>query len=204
MKTYNAESGRSMIEMLGVLAIIGVLSVGGIAGYSKAMMKYRINKTIEQVTLIGGNIRSFFGPQRSYFDAGDSEVWRKAKLIPDEMWDNVRVWPVDLWGGDVDIQKSYGGSKEGFEIYYDGDSSEEECIELVTHDWKTAGVKMIRVWASGCPDCHFIPPASLDDAIKLCNKEDDNDLEMHYYFEINTDEAYWKNKIESTKANLAN
>ena len=29
--------GRSMIEMLGVLAIIGVLSVGGIAGYSKAM-----------------------------------------------------------------------------------------------------------------------------------------------------------------------
>ena len=31
--------GRSMIEMLGVLAIIAVLSVGGIAGYSKAMEK---------------------------------------------------------------------------------------------------------------------------------------------------------------------
>ena len=43
------ETDRSMIEMLGVLAIIGVLSVGGIAGYSKAMMKYRINKTIEQI-----------------------------------------------------------------------------------------------------------------------------------------------------------
>ena len=43
----NAQSGRSMIEMLGVLAIIGVLSVGGIAGYSKAMMKYRINKAID-------------------------------------------------------------------------------------------------------------------------------------------------------------
>ena len=37
--------GRSMIEMLGVLAIIGVLSVGGIAGYSKAMEKWKINKT---------------------------------------------------------------------------------------------------------------------------------------------------------------
>ena len=41
MKNLNNESGRSMIEMLGVLAIIGVLSVGGIAGYSRAMMKYR-------------------------------------------------------------------------------------------------------------------------------------------------------------------
>ena len=39
-------AGRSMIEMLGVLAIIGVLSVGGIAGYSKAMEKFKVNKII--------------------------------------------------------------------------------------------------------------------------------------------------------------
>mgnify|MGYP004657297271 FL=1 len=35
--------GRSMIEMLGVLAIVAVLSVGGIAGYSKAMRMWRSN-----------------------------------------------------------------------------------------------------------------------------------------------------------------
>ena len=40
--------GRSMIEMLGVLAIIGVLSVGGIAGYSKAMEQFKINKATEE------------------------------------------------------------------------------------------------------------------------------------------------------------
>ena len=45
-----SQSGRSMIEMLGVLAIIGVLSVGGIAGYSKAMEKFKINKIIEEYT----------------------------------------------------------------------------------------------------------------------------------------------------------
>ncbi len=38
------ESGRSMIEMLGVLAIIGVLSIGGIAGYTLSMNRYRANK----------------------------------------------------------------------------------------------------------------------------------------------------------------
>ena len=31
------ESGRSMVEMLGVLAIIGVLSIGGISGYTLSM-----------------------------------------------------------------------------------------------------------------------------------------------------------------------
>ena len=43
-------TGRSMVEMLGVLAIIGVLSVGAIAGYSKAMMKYKLNKQAEQIS----------------------------------------------------------------------------------------------------------------------------------------------------------
>lgn len=41
------EAGRSMIEMLGVLAIVGVLSVGGIAGYSKAMVKNKNIKLID-------------------------------------------------------------------------------------------------------------------------------------------------------------
>ena len=47
---YTQAQGRSMVEMLGVLAIIGVLSVGAIAGYSKAMMKYKLNKQAEQIS----------------------------------------------------------------------------------------------------------------------------------------------------------
>ena len=45
------ETGRSMVEMLGVLAIIGVLSVGGISGYSRAMSKYRANEIMNAVSL---------------------------------------------------------------------------------------------------------------------------------------------------------
>ncbi|MBP3687796.1 MAG: type II secretion system protein [Alphaproteobacteria bacterium] len=40
-----------MIEMLGVLAIVGILSVGAIAGFQKAMRKHKINKLTEQYTL---------------------------------------------------------------------------------------------------------------------------------------------------------
>ena len=48
----NEQSGRSMVEMLGVLAIIGVLSVGGISGYSKAMAKYKLTKAQDQMAMI--------------------------------------------------------------------------------------------------------------------------------------------------------
>ena len=46
-----AQSGRSMVEMLGVLAVIGVLSIGGIMGYSYGMDKYRANETTNQIRL---------------------------------------------------------------------------------------------------------------------------------------------------------
>lgn len=46
------QCGRSMIEMMGVLAIIAVLSVGGIAGYSKAMEKWKTNRAIEDYSLL--------------------------------------------------------------------------------------------------------------------------------------------------------
>ena len=50
MKTN--ENGRSMIEMLGVLAIIGVLSVGGIYGYTVAMRNYRANEIVQTVSML--------------------------------------------------------------------------------------------------------------------------------------------------------
>ena len=121
----NNQNGRSMIEMLGVLAIIGVLSVGGIAGYSKAMMKYRINKTIEQITLIAGNLRSFTASQPAdrryaglcvssgcYGNYGhDGKVVRKAKLVPDEML--LDDWEHLQWGSrdemDAMITNAFGG-----------------------------------------------------------------------------------------------
>ena len=46
-KKLNSQSGRSMVEMLGVLAIIGVLSVGGIAGYSLSMRRHRANGVVD-------------------------------------------------------------------------------------------------------------------------------------------------------------
>ena len=48
--TVYKEQGRSMVEMLGVLAIIGVLSIGAIAGYTMAMNRYRANQILDMAS----------------------------------------------------------------------------------------------------------------------------------------------------------
>ena len=46
-----SQNGRSMIEMLAVLAIMGILTIGGIAGYTFAISKHRANQIYKQVDL---------------------------------------------------------------------------------------------------------------------------------------------------------
>ncbi|MDD4519506.1 MAG: hypothetical protein PHI50_01285 [Alphaproteobacteria bacterium] len=55
---HTNEQGRSMIEMLGVLAIVGVLSVGGLAGYNMAMNRVKTNRVIDELQLALVNIRT--------------------------------------------------------------------------------------------------------------------------------------------------
>ena len=43
------ETGRSMVEMLGVLAVVGVLSIGGVAGYRYAVDKMNANEIINEL-----------------------------------------------------------------------------------------------------------------------------------------------------------
>ncbi|MBO6280937.1 MAG: hypothetical protein J6N49_00250 [Alphaproteobacteria bacterium] len=145
MINSNNENGRSMIEMLGVLAIIGVLSVGGIAGYSKAMMKFKINKTVDQVSQIVSNIRTLYGTQKKYvWDAGgvntagsSLQIFKKAHVIPDEMWNSDGTAIENAFGGSVGF---YPNEKRGsdygkaFWLSFDG-IPEEACMELMTYDW---------------------------------------------------------------------
>ena len=50
------ELGRSMVEILGVLAIVGVLSIGAIQGYRYAFNKYNANETINELNLRANDI----------------------------------------------------------------------------------------------------------------------------------------------------
>jgi len=173
------QSGRSMIEMLGVLAIIGVLSVGGIAGYSKAMQKYRINKAIEQITLIAGNVRSFFAPQRSYEGLGNCyndndacKLIKKAKLMPDEMWDDTAKKFNNVFGHYVNLytaHKSSNTDNQAFMISYRIPADYELCIDLLSQDWTAAGVKGIVMAANG-PTSAVTTPADIDYIVSECSK----------------------------------
>lgn len=147
------ESGRSMIEMLGVLAIIGILSIGGIAGYSKAMGKHRVNKTIDQVTQIVSSTRSLFYGHKTYaaLDDNTADLVNKAHLFPDELGDGTSTNP---FGGSVTLKaadKKNQNDNKAFSITYTS-VPEESCVDLSIQDWgkgPRSGLVKVKVKSGG-------------------------------------------------------
>ena len=96
-------TGRSMVEMLGVLAIIGVLSVGAISGYSKAMFKYKLNKQSEQLTQVLNSIARL---AHSFNNIKENThlfpYLIKMNEIPQEMIKNTSVAVYDVFNNTLD------------------------------------------------------------------------------------------------------
>ena len=141
MKQGTHESGRSMIEMLGVLAIIGVLSVGGIAGYSQAMSKFKVSKTTDQVQTMVTNIRTLFTGQRTYNGLTGANAYTMG-ILTDETWDGTAA--SNAYGGTILFGTP--NNKKYFSITYNG-LSQDACTRLVMADWGDSSSGLIGIIA---------------------------------------------------------
>ncbi len=176
-----------MIEMLGVLAIIGVLSIGGIAGYSKAMRKYKENKTINQITLLLTNIRTFYVNQGSFKDL-DNDAAVKYEIVSQDMIKEENVGSgtdagktslVNPFGGQVNIYPT--DNNERVVVEYGGMDT-LSCITIASSDWgstASSGLAEMKIGSGGKENSMNLStafnwdnqklPISLQDAQKACS-----------------------------------
>lgn len=138
------EYGRSMIEMLGVLAIVGVLSVGGIAGYSKAMTKFKANKLIDQITTISMNIRTLFANERDYSSVTPANVV-KLGVLPREMYEDTDVSGSNIihaFGGNAEVHYVFGRTVGHYDYFAVRMKSlpKDACVVVLTTDFGSDAV----------------------------------------------------------------
>jgi len=193
MRNIN-ENGRSMVEMLGVLAIIGVLSAGGLAGYSKAMFKHKLNTTMDQLTMLVTNIRTMYGTQDNYKDLSPAQAIQLG-IIPAAMKNNSAL--VNPFKGVVNITTDQSNStapaNTAFIVTYSGLPS-EACIALATADWGSgAGSGFIGVKAKSSGDATNDvktlytgtstegKPYSVGEAITDCGSANTSSVALKFY-----------------------
>lgn len=188
---HNDQSGRSMVEMLGVLAIIGVLSVGGISGYSKAMAKFKLVKAQDQITMLLMNIRAAYATSPTYSGL-TSTVAAEYNLAPGDMIVSTSSATklYGAFGGEVTVT-TLGDSDNYFSITMN-DLGKEACRSLGSSDWGTDGLVKMTIndadsaALTGCTAssyktwCVADLPAKLIDVNSGCSKTQ-NSITWVYY-----------------------
>ena len=159
---YAISSGRSMVEMLGVLAIIGVLSVGAIAGYSKAMMKYRLNKSLEQtfyIIYLANEYKDEFKSSHTS-SVGYIPYFIKMNLIPGDMIKkNVLNHVYDKLGHEMAVSEIGNGQTRTFSINARNLNNRETeifyCQSIINHAKEYENVTTLRIWSSKGANYYF-------------------------------------------------
>lgn len=168
----NYEFGRSMVEMLGTLAIVGVLSIGGITGYNYAINKYRANETINEINMrlmtlqtqserdMDLNLNEFADKTSLGYTIGDNYGWAEddtrvyvgvsgipkqaCEIIYDEMIS--RVERIDITADrTADINTLCGDNNEM--KFYVGSGVEVACDPACADDeYCMSGIKCVKKW----------------------------------------------------------
>ncbi len=184
---HSQETGRSMVEMLGVLAIVGVLSVGGIAGYSQAMSKFKVTKAMDQVQTIITNIRTLYASQRTYTALLATQAQALGILTEESVSGTKGLNP---FGGTIEF--GVGTGNRSFKIKYTG-LTPEACAKMATADWgadESSGLISIAVgngtgagtthkWASTGESTNLLP-VTIAAAASECGVKTDGHVTWEY------------------------
>ena len=143
-------TGRSMVEMLGVLAIVGVLSVGAIAGYSKAMMKYKINKFSEAINTLLNNSLSLKDklPRNQNGVTYYATVLNKLNMLPDGIQQESEEYLREKYFNKT-IRVSYEAGENyhwNVILFWIGNSGSEHTLEACYSILKVAKENAANIW----------------------------------------------------------
>lgn len=151
----DTQLGRSMIEMLGVLSIIGVLSVGGITAFAKMLDRYKINQTQIQINTISAKL-SAIGSENSSFNGLDNKAAIKFGAVPNEAVTNAGTGSLtNLYNGAITIETASiekdSSDNMAYTITYNG-LSRDACVALASNDWGGEKTSLIGMGVSAAAE----------------------------------------------------
>ena len=137
----NTQTGRSMIEMLAVLMIMGILTIGVMAGFNQMLDKYNAGKMHTDMMSISSEVVNLYSWQRSY-PAINMEELCENDIFPDGCTDDSKA--INPFDGEYILSTS--AENQTLTIQATGVDS-EACKDLCLREWDNIYT------APNCNDC---------------------------------------------------
>ncbi len=132
------QKGRSFIEMMGVMLVIGLITIAAFQGYNRANMQNKINKTFDQVAMLITKARTVFVKQGNY-NGLNTQTANMLGIVEDEMKGENSV--INGVFGPIEINAQKGTYREN------EDAHSAICIKLINIPKKVCQIIVARYWS---------------------------------------------------------
>ena len=200
MALESNEKGATLIEVLGVMAVLGAIALGLFAGIARVQRQIKITQAHEQVTRIVKRMRTQFAS----FQLPPAEM-TAAKLESIGIYDkgdagDDGLMGITVFGTQMSVTNQNFDGYPTFALNYYS-IPPNVCTDLIMSDWgndPSSGLNRIYVspggpnfktfvWEKDLPDCgangysHCLPPR-LDDAVEECTRGPSAYITWEYYY----------------------
>lgn len=126
-----SENGRTMIEVIGVLAIITAVTIALTKMVNKMHDRFKISQITQEITDLRKNVSNRYVANGDYTGITDADII-SGKVAPSEMVDGDKL--VHAYNGDVEII----GDHDSYKITFSS-IPHSACVELALMNWNFNG-----------------------------------------------------------------
>lgn len=184
MMLRNCQNGSTMIEAIGVIGIIAMITTGIFSTVSKVYDRYKQTAIVQQIRDLQKNIQMRYSAAADYRDLvkpGIMTTLIEERVIPFDMVSGNRVF--HAYKGDVQLS----GTQYDYTIVF-SDMKKSACIDLLVMDWTVNNTSdLIKLKADGKTytwtgtGTSNKLPVTLKDAASVCkDKSSENVIEWTF------------------------
>ncbi len=137
---WKEERGATMIEMIGVIAIIGIVTAGMWKVAASGWSRYRMSQAVSQLQSLQKNIVRRYAAAGNYNELSENNIleeFHKDKLLPAQMaYANGKAY--HTFGGEITVNVGeivgWGESSHSFKITYKN-LTFAQCAEMASISW---------------------------------------------------------------------
>ena len=168
----NQQKGATMVETLGVLGIISMVTITLFGIIGKAYDRYKQAEIVDEIRTLQKNIKHRYAADYDFSELSQSNVQSKLieeKVVPGYMVLDDQV--VHAYGSTVD----FSGTANNYSITFNN-VSKQGCVELLMQDWVVSDMSDLIQIKIGSKTYTWNGarklPIPISDAFELCTDEE--------------------------------
>lgn len=138
------QRGASMVEIMGVLAVIGMMAIGMLVGYQGLMTRFKTSQIVTHIQGLMKNMSTYFSSYRVYPTLTATQLY-KLQFLTEEYYDDTGKVAIHPFGGNITFAAANAADGRSTYSFTYTNLPGAACVAVATMDIPVQNLLSIKI-----------------------------------------------------------